>query len=85
VRAQFVQHAPHHVQVKLEVDPSRYDPRRHAAIVQQEVRDRLGEAVRVEVDVVPEIERAHSGKFRMVLNLCGEGVPAGAAGGGEVR
>jgi phenylacetate-CoA ligase len=85
VRAQFVQLAPHHVRVKLEVDPARYEPARHAAIVQQEVRDRLGQAVRVEVDVVPEIERANSGKFRMVLNLCGEEDLAGAAAGGEAR
>jgi phenylacetate-CoA ligase len=81
VRAQFVQHAPHRVEVKLEVDAARFEPGRHTAIVVQEVRDRLGEAVQVDVRVVPEIERAGSGKFRMVLNLCGD-APA-AAGAGE--
>jgi phenylacetate-CoA ligase len=72
VRAQFIQLEPYRIQVKMEVDNARYDAQRHPAIVRQEIRDRLGERVQVDVEVVPEIERAGSGKYRMVLNLCPE-------------
>jgi phenylacetate-CoA ligase len=81
VRAQFVQHARDRVQVRLEVDPARFDPHAHVAQVRREVRDRLGEAVRVDVDVVPKIERTDGGKFRMIVNLCanGAGEPSAVA------
>ena len=81
VQAQFVQDAPDRVRVRLVVDPARFVPEAHAEVVRREVRDRLGERVQVEVEVVPAIEREASGKQRLVLNLCGAG--AGAPAGGS--
>ena len=77
VQAQFVQDAPDRIQVRLVVDPSRYVADQHAPIVRQEVHNRLGDAVRVDLELVPAIAREASGKQRLVLNLCGAGAGTG--------
>ena len=75
IEAQIVQTAPEQIVLRLVPDSSRYEPA-HAELVVKEMRKRLGEVVRIDIDVLETIERSANGKMRPVINLCGGQLPA---------
>lgn len=68
VKTQFVQTRPESVTVKLVVDQDRFDAMAHTEIVRQELQRRIGEEMHIDVEVVDDIPRAASGKYRLVVN-----------------
>ena len=71
IRTQFRQKRMDEVEILLEVDESRFCMADEREIL-GECRHTLGEDMRVRIEVVDEIPRASSGKFRMIVNEAGE-------------
>lgn len=68
IQTQFVQPSIDEVIVKIVVDHTRFDRSTGERKIINEVRSRLGEQVRVRVEVVEEIPRERSGKIRFIVN-----------------
>jgi phenylacetate-CoA ligase len=75
IEAQIIQTAPEQIMLRLAPDKARYEPA-HAELVVKEMRKRLGDVVRIDIDQVDMIERSANGKMRPVVNLCGDQLPA---------
>lgn len=76
---QFVQTAPRRVTVRLVPGPT-YEPTRVNAHLIALVKRILGETVDVRCDVVDEIPRTRSGKYRFTINQMDGGNESGRAG-----
>ena len=70
IRAQFIQDKMDEVRVLLEVDPQRYSPE-HEQKLRDEFAHKFGPNTTLVIEVVDEIPRAASGKFRMIINKLG--------------
>ncbi len=67
IRTQFVQNTMNEVEVFLEVDKGLFEER-HLKILQDELMHKLGRDMNLKIEVVDEIPRESSGKFRMIKN-----------------
>lgn len=66
IRYQLIQEAAHSIHVKLVVDDTfRYQD---VKVLEEEVKYKLGEEMFVYVEVVDEIPREKSGKYRLIVN-----------------
>lgn len=69
VEAQIVQTTPENIVLRLVPDKKRYRPK-HASLVVEEIRKRLGRMVNIQVQEVQRIPRTANGKMRPVVNMC---------------
>lgn len=67
IRAQFCQDKMDEITALLEVDPELYGPR-HENLLREEFAHKFGPEMKIYVQIVPEIPREASGKFRMIKN-----------------
>lgn len=67
IRTQFVQDTMDEVKVLLEVDRSLFEEK-HIMILRDELMHKLGRDMNFKIEVVDEIPREASGKFRMIKN-----------------
>ena len=67
IRAQFVQNTMNEVEVLLEVDKNLFEEKQ-LAILRDELIHKLGRDMNLKIELVDEIPRETSGKFRMIKN-----------------
>jgi phenylacetate-CoA ligase len=75
IEAQIVQTSPEKIILRVVPDRARYASRDADKIV-EEMRKRLGQIVRIDVEEVQSIPRSANGKMRPVVNLCQDLLPA---------
>ncbi|MGC1485366.1 MAG: hypothetical protein WA789_16355 [Candidatus Acidiferrum sp.] len=75
IEAQIVQTSPGQIVLRVVPDSSRYR-REHSGKILDEMRNRLGHIVAIDVEEVREIPRSANGKMRPVVNLCREVMPS---------
>ncbi|MDH3443513.1 MAG: hypothetical protein OEN50_06280 [Deltaproteobacteria bacterium] len=74
VEAQIIQTSERRIALRLVPDRKKYQSE-HATLVVVEMRKRLGQAVKIEVEEIEQIPRSANGKMRAVINLCRGSLP----------
>lgn len=67
IKAQLIQEVKDRILVKIVVDDKIYKTK-HEQIIKEEMRTKFGLDMKVDVIMVDDIERAKSGKYRLVIN-----------------
>ena len=68
VNIQFIQESSDHIHIKVVVDRSLYDQRKHEKEIFSEMVARFGEHMQFTIEYVDKIERTVGGKYRMIIN-----------------
>lgn len=71
IRAQFIQDKMDEITVLLEVEESRYGEKEEK-LLRDEFLHKFGPEMKVNIELVDEMPRENSGKFRMIINHCND-------------
>ncbi len=65
---QFIQETLDHIHIKIVVDSSRYQQKKHEHYIFEEMYNRFGKNMNFTIEYVDVIERTKGGKYRMIIN-----------------